>query len=240
MNTNRSDEVRNNEGTKANSQFDREPKRSGVWDWTSRIISIIAIVISLLSAYVTVIRRTDALSVYIPHGFPMVFIEDASERIGLINIDADWTLINSGTGAIAVVEEAVGVAETGSNCLTPQFISYETPPVVIKSGDITVQGHGKVRESDFWTPGKNDAGMAYELLREEGGKLDEGTEITVCIFFSVVTSANVTEKKWLPLYKTKLKKLSNVKLEDTSNDYTYNFDSDKTIPILYHFGTIFD
>ena len=170
----------------------------------------------------------------------MIFIEDVSGRLGIISFDEDWTLINSGTGAIAVVEEGVGVAETGSNCLTPQGMFYDTPPIVIKSGDIAVQGHSKVRDSEFWTPGKNDAGWAYQLLREEQGKPDEGTEITVCMYFSVVTSANVTESKWLPLYKTKLKKLSNLKLLDAMYDNTFNFDFHKTIPILYHFGTIFD
>ena len=214
-------------------------EKSGVWDWTSRSISLIAIIISLITAYVTVVRRTDALSLFIKNYPPLVYIDDESGQVGMTYLSQNWSLINSGTGSVAVVAEGISVTDKGSDCLKGSaLVFYDTPSLIIKSGEIEIQNLEKIEENSFWSAGKPIGLGNTELLGKEFGHLQVGDAITMCLYFSIVTSANVTSAKWLPLYSTKLAKLDTPMMDMMSSNKS-NYDFRKPIPIFYHFGTIF-
>jgi len=224
-------------GEAASSQSKAGRQSAGLWDWASRITSVAAILISLMTAYFTVIRKTDALSVVISFFPPLVYIDDDSGQLALTNLEQNWTFINSGTESVAVIDEEVGVDDK-SDCSSGQILFYDTSPIVIKAGEIMIQSLPKLKESDFWKHGTSGGLRSVELLDEKWGKPQPGDQITVCLHFGVVTSGNVTDRVHLPIYTMKVEKGNKVTLGDFS-DIVETYDLKKPITIIHHFGTIF-
>jgi hypothetical protein len=224
-------DVTPDEGFKADPELKRKSRALGIWDWTNRTISIVAILISLATAYFTVIRRVDRLSVYIP-SFPLPYIDDDSGQLGMTNLEQQLTFINPGTESVAVLAEAAGVMDSSSpDCATSVF--YDTTPIVVKSGEIAVKQLDELKESSVWKPGKPLPWGTTRLLDKRYSSSQIGDEITVCMFIWLVTSGNVTSRVALPLYKTKLEKLSKLTIGDLVR-------SDTSLPVIYHYGTIFN
>jgi hypothetical protein len=225
-------EDRRNNAPEANPEVEGKRKKSGARNWTSHIIATLALLVSLISAYFTVVRRIDALSVFVPIYPPLVFIDDKSGHLEVTNLDQNLTYINSGTGSVAVMLEGITINDGDADAVCsnqPVAVQlYQIEPIVIKPGEIRV--HDVKNDS-----GKSDRKRTVE--KSDFG-LKAGQIITVCLFLSVVTSANVAETVRLPLYSTKLA-LASIPFSDFSKSVWSVHDLSKPLTVIYHYGTIF-
>ena len=104
-----SDQQETREEPDAKVEFGRQ-QSVGFWELTTRVISIMALLISLLTAYFNIIRKTDELSVVIDN-FPIVYIDSDSGNLGLGGLVQRFTFINSGSDSMAVTGEGISVGE---------------------------------------------------------------------------------------------------------------------------------
>ena len=213
----------------------------GFWELTTRVMSIMALLISLLTAYFNIIRRTDEMSVVIDN-FPIVYIDSDSGNLGLGGLQQRFTFINSGSDSMAVTEEGISVGEK-TECEPLIGLSYDIAPVVLKSGEIISQALHKVKQEQLrgWKRSETKGDDA-EILDPKVFKPQVNNEMYVCAFFTIVSSsAHLTERKMVPLYKGKLKIMSqSTPLLDAVRDLEYFFDTDRPITIYHRYGTIFN
>jgi hypothetical protein len=229
-------EDRRDYALEANPEVEAKREKSGTRNWMSHIIAILALLVSLTTAYFTVVRRIDALSVFVPIYPPLVGIDDQSGQLEVTNLDQSLTFINSGTGSVAVMLEGISISDGDSVCSVPPVAAqiYEIDPIVIKPGEIRVH-EVKTSKADS---GKSDNNSQRTIEKSDFG-LKVGQIITVCLTLSVVTSANVAETVRLPLYSTKLALGSTTTLSDFSKNSWSIYDLSKPLTVIYHYGTIF-
>jgi hypothetical protein len=178
--------TRNKEGADAKVESGRHS--IGFWELTTRVISIIALLISVLTAYFNIIRKTDELSVVIDN-FPIVYIDRDSGNLGLGGLYQQFTFINFGSFSMAVTDEGVSIGEK-AQCEPWIGLSYDIAPVVIKSGEIVSQEIHKIKQNQpGWKPAETKDDDA-ETLDPKVMKPAIDDMVYVCAFFTIVSSSN--------------------------------------------------
>jgi hypothetical protein len=207
-----------------------------MWDWMSHIIAILALLVSLTTAYFTVVRKIHALSVFVPIYPPLVGIDDQSGQLEVTNLDQNLTFINSGTGSVAVMVEGISINDGDSVCSIPPIdaLLYEIEPIVIRPAEIRVHALKAPHDPDS---GKSDNNSKWTIDKSTFVP-KVGQIITVCLTLRVVTSANVAETVHLPLYSTKLA-LGSTPLADFPKNSWSIYDLSKPLTVIYRYGTTF-
>jgi hypothetical protein len=176
-----SDQQETREGPDAKVEFERQ-QSVGFWELTTRVMSIMALLISLLTAYFNIIRKTDELSVVIDN-FPIVAIDSDSGNLALGGLQQRFTFINSGSDSIAVTEEGISVGEK-TECEHLIGLSYDIAPLVLKPGEIISQELHKIKQEQLngWKRTETKGDDA-EFLDPKVFKPQVDNVIYVCAFF---------------------------------------------------------
>jgi hypothetical protein len=151
-------------------------------DWITITLSVLALTISALSAYWTIIRQVDDIRVIVT-GSPFVIFDKEKEVVKFYLTNGNITFTNIGNRSAAIVSawlELYQPDDAYSKCderPDSQGWLLETAGVVVKAGDVSVQ-------STRPTPGI--AEVAFPI------KADGATSINVgaCIRFYVITPGN--------------------------------------------------
>jgi hypothetical protein len=200
-------------------------------------ISVLALLVSGMTAYFTVARQADDLRVVIERT-PAVFLTE--KKLSILS-DQQLTFINSGNRPVAVTGITLVVSPTGldKTCVHPDelfSLNYEVEPFVVKSGEITIKKMA-FRKGSWWTfeeqffdvPG---GGSAKVSTRPD---MNEGDSVNACFKFRLATPDSYSEEVELLLFTHKLKNLGWWFFEESP---TPAFKKGEPIVLLRKWGTV--
>jgi hypothetical protein len=183
--------------------------------WIGSPTSWLALSLSAVTAYFTLIRQSDDIRVVVGER-PLLYVdlvEKDRPRLGIQQLQQHLTIINSGnrTAAITSIALVVGRSFKGgeaqcqyeSKPSKPFSLEYAFGGVVIKPGEIVSISLEHL-----------DRGVDYALQRDNKGntavihdaflRVSRNTYVVACLWFLVITPDNVSQNARIPIYATEL------------------------------------
>ena len=212
-------------------------------DWISLTFSSIALVVSLITAYLNTIRQIDDVRLVLGE---LPFIWQKKKHV-VITGHQELTLINSGNRSAAITRAALLVVRplTGARATDCDFdtvrvvfsIDYDFDPLVLKAGEIVVRRALLPRDKGAGVFRELKQGGAQDFRSVTGGDAIAIDEIVrVCLLFSVATPDGLTSLILKTLHDVQM-------MADPTDRYPYSNQvlvPGRAVVLLKRSGTIFD
>jgi hypothetical protein len=201
---------------------------------TTTALSISAFLISLVSAYFTLLRATDDFRVVLAYN-PIIL--ELNKVVG-VSTDIPFTFINAGNRPVALIDIGLSIwrlekqATHMDKCGGEERVfnrEYRFEPFVVNAGEIAVRTFSLGQEDQIqqWTARK----VSITDIASADGK-----RMLICIDFGIVTPNNTREMVERPIIQ---QTLHNGAIHFGEGEYTEQYDKKKPIVLYRNWGTIF-
>jgi hypothetical protein len=133
------------------SKLPNVPDRTGMAakDWTTLAISLLAFIISTISAYWTIIRQVDDVRVMIL-GHPELTLTDSGIKVGVGNMRLGFVNLGNRPASITSIELTIDQTPNTDDCseTSREYTMLDVPPLVVEAGKIDVRAP-KLSKPDF-------------------------------------------------------------------------------------------